>query len=56
MSKVNEDTMRIIIGCLLAHRNCYGRINYDEIKKSLEHYLKLPEGQWEEIIKDHGWN
>ncbi len=56
MSKVDQDTMRIIIGCLLAHRNGYGTVDYERIKGSLERYLNLPQGQWEQIMKAQGWN
>jgi hypothetical protein len=56
MSKVDQDTMRIIIGCLLANRNGNHMVQYGMIKASFERYLKLPEGQWEQIMKDQGWN
>ena len=56
MSKVDQDTMRIIIGCLLANRNGNHMVEYGSIKRSFVRYLKLKEGQWEEIMKEQGWN
>ena len=56
MSKVDKDTLRIIIGCLLANRNGNHMVEYGSIERSFVRYLKLPEGQWEEIMKEQGWN
>lgn len=54
--KVDQDTLRIIIGCLLANRNGNHKVDYGSIKRSFERYLHISEGTWEQIMIDQGWN
>lgn len=54
--KVDTQTLHIIIGCLLAHRNGNHMIEYGSIKRSFERYLGIKQGTWEQIMEDRGWN
>jgi hypothetical protein len=51
---MNEQEIKIMIGCLLANRRGDHMIEYQDIKRSFMRYLHISEEQWQKIV-DENW-